>query len=511
MSERRRIEKVLVANRGEIAVRVMRTCREMGIRTVAVYSDADRGSLHVRLADEAVHIGPSPARESYLAADKVLSAAVRTGADAIHPGYGFLSERADFNRACREAGITFVGPLPESQVVMGVKTSARRRVSAAGVPVVPGSEEPLADEKEARAFADRIGYPVMLKAAAGGGGKGMKRCERGEDLTALWQTAKRESLSAFGDDRLYIEKALERPRHVEVQVFADETGNTVHLGERECSIQRRHQKIVEESPSAIVDPDLREAMGQVAVNAARAVNYLGAGTVELLVDARRNFYFLEMNTRLQVEHPVTEMVTGLDLVRMQIEVAEGRTILRQDQVTRRGHAIEARVYAEDPARGFLPAPGRITYLRVPGGPGIRDDSGVYAGWVVPQHYDPMISKVVAWAPTRLEAIERLRRGLAEYHLHGIATNTRYLRAILHHPAFRSGDYDTGFCTAHAQELLPKPDPSLEEVAVLAAAVTQFRRDQGRAQERAARGGTAEGVGWGWARPGGARGWGGGEP
>jgi len=504
MSERRRIRKVLVANRGEIAVRVIRTCREMGMATVAVYSDADRGGLHVRMADEAVHLGPSPARQSYLVPERILDAAARTGADAIHPGYGFLSERAEFNRACRDAGLTFVGPLPESQEAMGVKTSARGRMAAAGVPVVPGSDGPLSDEAEARACADRIGYPVMIKAAAGGGGKGMKRCDRAEALPALWQTARRESASAFGDDRLYLEKFLEEPRHVEVQVFADESGRTIHLGERECSVQRRHQKILEESPSPVVDEGMRSAMGKVAVAAARAVGYLGAGTVELLVDARRDFYFLEMNTRLQVEHPVTEMVTGLDLVRMQLEVAEGRPVPRQEEVERRGHAVEARVYAEDPAKGFLPSPGRITHLQVPGGPFVRNDSGVYAGWVVPPFYDPMISKLVAWAPGREQAIDRLWRALGEYRLQGIATNARYLRAVLRHPAFRAGDYDTGFCTRYAKDLLPAPDPALEEVALVAAAVAVHRRDRERAEALAARAGSGRGASSNWARLGRAR-------
>jgi len=501
MSGRKPIRKVLVANRGEIAVRVMRTCREMGIRTVAVYSDADRGALHVRMADEAVRIGPSPSRESYLAGERVLAAARQTGADAIHPGYGFLSERPDFNRACRDAGMVFIGPRPESQEAMGVKTSARKRMSAAGVPIVPGSEGPISEEKEARAYADGIGYPVMLKAAAGGGGKGMKKCERTEDFPALWQTARRESLSAFGDDRVYIEKFLEKPRHVEIQVFADEGGNTIWVGERECSVQRRHQKIVEESPSAIVDEGMRQAMGRVAVNAARAVQYVGAGTVELLVDAQRNFYFLEMNTRLQVEHPVTEMVTGLDLVRMQIEVAEGKPILKQEEIVCRGHAIEARVYAEDPARNFMPAPGKITYLRVPGGPGIRDDSGVYTGWVVPPFYDPMISKVLAWAPTRPQAIDRLMRALGDYHVHGIATNTHYLRAVLDHPAFRSGEYDTGFCGTFEKALQVPPDRALEHVALIAAAVMAFKRDHDRAEEFAARAGIAQASRSSWARQG----------
>jgi acetyl-CoA carboxylase biotin carboxylase subunit len=498
MSDPRPIRKVLVANRGEIAVRVLRTCREMGLATVAVFSDADRGALHVRMADEAVHLGPSPARDSYLSAERILDAARRTGADAVHPGYGFLSERADFNRACREAGLVFVGPRPESQEAMGVKTSARARMRAAGVPVVPGSDGPVAGEEEARAEAERIGWPVMLKAAAGGGGKGMKRIDRPEDFPRLWQTARRESMSAFGDDRLYLERFLERPRHVEVQVFADAAGRTIWLGERECSVQRRHQKIVEESPSPVADPAMREAMGRVAVEAARAVGYVGAGTVELLVDAGRRFWFLEMNTRLQVEHPVTEMVTGLDLVRLQLEVAQGLPVPRQEEIAPRGHAIEARVYAEDPSRGFLPSPGKITYLRVPGGPGVRDDSGVYDGWVVPPYYDPMISKVVAWAPTRPAAIERLRRALADYVVHGISTNLHYLRAVLDHPAFRSGDYDTGFCAAHDRALQVPPDARLEPVALVAAAVAAFKRDHDRGEAFAARAGAVRSA---WARQG----------
>jgi len=467
----RQIEKILIANRGEIAVRVIRTCREMGKRTVAVYSDADRAALHVRLADEAVHVGPSAARESYLSVERILDACRRTGADAVHPGYGFLSEKAELCRAVEAAGMAFVGPRPESMDAMGVKTTARARMAAAGVPVVPGSPGPIADEAEARAFAEKAGFPAMIKAAGGGGGKGMKRCDRAEDFGKLWQSARREAAGAFGDDRLYVEKFLDRPRHVEIQVFFDEAGHGVWLGERECSVQRRQQKVIEESPSCAVDERMREAMGEVAVRAGRAVGYRGAGTVEFLVDASGGFFFLEMNTRLQVEHPVTELCTGLDLVRMQIEVAEGRPILRQEQVLRRGHAIEARVYAEDPARGFLPSPGRITALSVPGGPGLRDDSGVYAGWTVSPFYDPMIGKLCAWGETRDQAIARLRGALQGYALHGIATNLSWLSAALDHPAFRSGDYDTGFCAAHAAELLRPPDPALEEVAVMAAAVT----------------------------------------
>ena len=507
MSPKKPIQKLLVANRGEIAVRVLRTCREMGIATVAIYSDADRGALHVRSADEAVHIGPSPARESYLVAQRILDAARRTGADAIHPGYGFLSERADFARAVEAAGITFVGPRPESIDAMGVKTAARARMAAAGVPTVPGSAAPVADEAEASAVADRIGWPVMIKAAAGGGGKGMKRCERPGDLPALWQSARREAASAFGDDRLYLEKALDQARHVEIQIFADEDGNTIWLGERECSVQRRHQKVIEESPSCVVDDRLREGMGEVAVRAARAVGYRGAGTVELLVDASRGFYFLEMNTRLQVEHPVTELTTGLDLVRLQLEVAQGAQIPSQDQIVRRGHAIEARVYAEDPARGFLPSPGKITYLRVPGGPGVRDDSGIYEGWTVSPFYDPLLSKVVAWAPTRTQAIERLLRALGEYVVHGVATNVPYLAAALDHPAFRSGEYDTSFCARYAQELVRPPDARLEEAALLAAAIDAHRREREKAEALAARGGLERGPSSStspWARLGRAR-------
>ena len=501
----RPIRKVLVANRGEIAVRVMRTCREMGIPTVAVYSDADRGSLHVRFADEAVHIGPPPSRESYLVIERLIAAARATGADAIHPGYGFLSEKAEFARAVEAAGITFVGPRPEAMEAMGVKTTARQLMQAAGVPTVPGSMAPIAAEEEARASAERIGYPVMIKAAAGGGGKGMKRCERDEDFPALWQSARREAAGAFGDDRLYLEKFLEKPRHVEIQVFADEQGRCIHLGERECSVQRRQQKVVEESPSCALDDALREAMGEVAVRAARAVGYRGAGTVEFLVDARRNFYFLEMNTRLQVEHPVTELVTGLDLVRMQLEVARGEPLaLAQEQVQRRGHAIEVRVYAEDPARNFLPQPGRISYLRLPNGPGLRDDSGVYTGWVVPQFYDPLISKLVAWAATREQAIARMQRALGEYVIHGITVNIDYLGAVLDHPAFRSGDYDTGFCERYARELLRKPDPRHEEVALIAAAVATFKRDHDEAEATAARAGAAHAARSNWLRLGRAR-------
>jgi acetyl-CoA carboxylase biotin carboxylase subunit len=501
MTPTKPIRKVLVANRGEIAVRVLRTCREMGLATVAVYSDVDRGALHVRSADEAVHVGASPARESYLAVERIVAAARRTGADAVHPGYGFLSEQAELARALEAAGITFVGPRAESMDAMAEKTAARARMAAAGVPIVPGSPAPIGDPAEAKVAADAMGYPVMIKAAAGGGGKGMKRCDRAEDFAALWQSARREAASAFGDDRLYLEKFLERPRHVEIQIFADEHGNTIWLGERECSVQRRHQKIVEESPSCLLDEGLRAAMGEVAVRAAKAVAYRGAGTVELLVDANRSFYFLEMNTRLQVEHPVTEMVTGLDLVRMQLEVARGERILGQEEIVRRGHAIEARIYAEDPARRFMPSPGRITAVRAPGGPGIRVDTGVDAGSDVPPFYDPMIAKLVAWAPTRPQAIERLLRALGEYVVQGVTVNLEYLAAVVEHPAFRAGEYDTTFCAAHEAELVPRPSARSEELALLAAAIEAYRRDREAAAALVARGTASASQ---WARLGRAR-------
>ena len=401
----RRIRKVLIANRGEIACRVIRACREVEVGTVAVFSEADRGALHVRMADEAVAIGPPPARESYLVVERILDAARRTGADAVHPGYGFLSENADFAEACAAAGVTFIGPPASAIRAMGGKTSARALMQAAGVPVVPGDNGPggkgFASPAEAKAAAAQIGYPVMLKAAAGGGGRGMRLVDSEDKLEAALAGARREALAAFGDDAVYLEKAIVRPRHIEIQVFGDEHGGAVHLYERDCSVQRRNQKVIEESPSPAIDDELRARMGEVAVRAARSVGYVGAGTIEMLFDsASRSFYFLEMNTRLQVEHPVTELVTGVDLVRWQLAVAQGEPLpLAQAEIPRRGAAIECRVYAEDSVR-FLPSPGTITSLRVPGGPGVRDDSGVVAGSVISVHYDPMISKLCTWADTR---------------------------------------------------------------------------------------------------------------
>ncbi len=483
--------KILVANRGEIAVRVMRTCREMGIHTVAVYSDADRGALHVRTADEAVRLGAAPSGESYLRMDRVIAAAKATGADAIHPGYGFLSERAAFVKACAEAGLTFIGPPASAIDAMGEKTAARRLMINAGVPVVPGMAQPESDREKAKTFAAEVGYPVMIKAAAGGGGKGMRRVDSPAAFDEGFDAAQREAQNAFGDDRIYIEKFLEKPRHVEIQIFADGHGGCVHLFERECSVQRRHQKVIEETPSPIVDPEMRAKMGEVAVRAAKAVGYVGAGTCEFLVDAHRNFYFLEMNTRLQVEHPVTEFRTGLDLVRWQLEVAAGgRLPLEQDQIPSNGHSIEARINAEDPGRNFMPSPGKISYLRLPGGPGTRIDSGVYPGYTVPMAYDSMIAKLIVWAPTRDEAIERLRRALSEFIVKGITTNIGYLKQILAHPEFRSGDYDTTFLARRAADLENAPDDDLAKVALIASAIHQFQLDQKRSRQLVA---SAEGA------------------
>lgn len=465
-----KLKKVLIANRGEIAVRIIRTCREMALGTVAVYSEADRVGLHVLTADEAVCVGPARSHESYLNIDRILAAATKTGADAIHPGYGFLSENPKFARACADAGFTFIGPPASAMEAMGDKTTARANMVKANVPVVPGTVTPLASLEEATRAASEIGYPVMLKASAGGGGKGMRRVGSADELAAAWRAARSESQSSFGNDAVYLEKLLTEPHHVEIQVFADSHGNCIHLNERECSAQRRNQKVIEETPSAIVNDELRAAMGAVAVRAAKAVGYLGAGTVEFLVDAERNFYFLEMNTRLQVEHPVTEWVTGQDLVGWQLRVAQGEALPLTESPVPRGHAIEARVYAEDPAQNFMPSPGTISALRVPAGPFVRDDTGVYAGCTVPTMYDPMISKLSAWGPTRAEAIARLDRALAEYVLVGITTNLRYLRRILSHPAFVRGDYDTGLLGRDHAELIAENERPSEELAALALAV-----------------------------------------
>ena len=463
-------DKVLIANRGEIAVRVMRTLREMGVRSVAVYSEADAQSLHVRYADEAYCVGPAPSAQSYLRADVILDVARRSGAQAIHPGYGFLSENASFAEACAAAGIVFIGPPASAIVAMGEKTQARRIMMAAGVPVVPGTEHPIPTAEEALEISRGIGFPVLVKAAAGGGGKGMRRVDHEADFLAAFAGAQREAQNAFGNGDCYIEKWIVRPKHVEIQVLADTHGNVVHLFERECSVQRRHQKVVEESPCPVLRDDVRQAMGEVAVKAARAVDYVGAGTCEFLVDKDENFYFLEMNTRLQVEHPITEAVTGVDLVEQQLLVAAGGTLpFRQEDLRQTGHAIEIRVYAEDPAKNFLPSPGRITELRAPQGHGVRDDNGFYAGSVVPPYYDPMIAKFIVHGADRERARARMLRCLDEYVVQGVETNLHFLKDCLRHPEFVDGSYDTGVVSGVLAQATVA-DASTERAALIAAAL-----------------------------------------
>jgi acetyl-CoA carboxylase biotin carboxylase subunit len=465
--------KILIANRGEIACRVIRACREMKIGTVAVYSEADKNALHVRMADEAYLIGPPPSSESYLRWEKIIEVAKRSGAEAIHPGYGFLSENSEFVRRVTDEGITFIGPSPEAMEAMGGKMSARKIAIEAGVPVVPGTVEPLESADEAIATAKEFGFPVMLKASAGGGGKGMRFVEREEDLKSALETAQSEALASFGDASVYVEKAIVRPRHIEIQIFSDKHGNHVHLGERECSIQRRHQKVVEECPSPINDADLRQRMGACAVLVAKAVDYVGAGTVEFLVsDLDRSFYFLEMNTRLQVEHPVTELVTGIDLVREQINVAWGEKLsFAQADVTWSGHAIECRVYAEDPDNNFLPSPGTITRLKLPHGSGVRDDGGIYEGSEISIYYDPMISKFATYGRTREEAIDRMRRALQEYEVGGIKTTLPFFREIVEDEEFIAGNLDTGFIPRFFERRKKKEaDEIVRDLALIASAL-----------------------------------------
>ena len=462
--------KLLVANRGEIAVRIIRACQEMGIATVAVYSEADAGALHVALADEAVPIGPPAPADSYLRGERIVAAALERGAEAVHPGYGFLSENAAFAAAVQAAGLTFVGPDPAAMRVMGSKTSARAAMAAAGVPVVPGYQESQ-DEAGLCAAAEALGYPVLVKASAGGGGKGMRTVHAPADLPHALQSARREAANAFGDDRIYLEKLIEQPRHVEFQVMGDRHGNVVHLFERECSIQRRHQKIIEETPSPLLDGTLRARMGEAAVAAARAVGYVNAGTLEFLVDAQRNFYFLEMNTRLQVEHPVTEAVTGVDLVKLQLHVAaRGPLPFRQQDLTQRGHAIECRIYAEDPATGFLPSTGRVLFAAEPVGPGVRVDAGVTTGDEITLHYDPMIAKLIVTGEDRTDAIGKLDWALRHYVLLGdVTTNIPFLRAVLAHPAFRRGEQTTALVDAVLAEWQPDAGPP-PDAALIAAAL-----------------------------------------
>jgi acetyl-CoA carboxylase biotin carboxylase subunit len=463
-------KKILIANRGEIAVRVLRACHEMGIAAVVVYSDVDRTALHVRKSDEAYPIGTAAASESYLNIGKILDVAKRSGADAIHPGYGFLSENAKFARACADAGVKFIGPTAAAMEVMGSKTRARQAMEKAGVPFVPGTSRGIESVEEAQQVAARIGYPVMLKAAAGGGGKGMRLVDAAEQLKSSLEAARSEAERSFGDSEVYIEKAIVNPRHIEMQVLADEHSNTVYLGERECSLQRRHQKVLEEAPSPIVDAQMRKRMGEVAVRVAQAARYTNAGTIEFLVDQEKNFYFLEMNTRLQVEHPVTELVTGLDLVHLQIRIAAGENLpFTQEDVNIRGHAVECRIYAEDPDNNYFPSPGKISLLLEPSGPGIRLDSGMYEGWDVPIDYDPLLAKLIGYGTDREQAIARLRRALNEYFVGGIKTNISLFRRILHDADFRAAKLDTGFLDRMLKRTEDKRTDSREaEVAAIAA-------------------------------------------
>lgn len=465
------IKKILIANRGEIALRVMRTCREMGIKSVAVYSEADRNSKHVMYADDAYFIGPSPSNESYLVIDKIIEAAKSTNADAIHPGYGFLSEKAEFAERCQKEGIIFIGPSAYAMNTMGDKITARKTMIAANVPVVPGTTEKLTDEAEALRIIEQIGLPVIIKASAGGGGKGMRLVKNNSEVKEAIRAAKSEAMTAFGDDAIYIERYIESPHHIEFQVLADSHGNTIHLCERECSVQRRHQKVIEETPSVIVDADLRKRMGESAVKAAKAVNYENAGTIEFLVDDKGNYYFLEMNTRLQVEHPITEAVVGVDLVREQINVANGlKLTYSQDQITQRGHAIECRVYAEDPNNNFMPCPGKIRNITEPLGIGVRTDGYVYSGYEIPIYYDPMISKIIVWGENRLEAINRMNRVLDEYKISGVKTSIGFMKRIMETPDFVNGTYDTHFIEKNHDFLfeLDQMEPELEDMAIISA-------------------------------------------
>lgn len=464
------IEKILVANRGEIAVRVMRSCREMGIYTVAVFSEADRKAMHVRYADEAVCIGPAPSADSYLNIEKIIAVARQTGAGAIHPGYGFLSENAHFAERCAEEGIIFIGPSPEAIRVMGDKISARQAVTKHGVPVVPGTDGPISDEEEAMKFIEKTGLPVMIKASAGGGGKGMRLVKHESEIRSAIRAARSEAKAAFGDDSIFIEKYISSPHHIEFQILADKHGNTIHLFERECSVQRRHQKVVEETPSPLMTPELRREMGEKAVLAARSVNYHGAGTIEFIVDNNLNYYFLEMNTRLQVEHPITERVVGVDLVKQQIKIANGEVLsLKQDDLVQNGHAIECRIYAEDPDNNFMPSPGLIQHITEPLGLGVRHDGYVYEGYEIPIYYDPLISKLIVWAGTRDEAIDRMRRALYAYKITGVKTSIRFLKRIMECPDFKNGNYNTHFIEKNHDFLLNRQDcPSdCEDVAIMA--------------------------------------------
>ena len=471
--------KVLIANRGEIAVRVMRACHELGVRTVAVYSEADARAAHVREADEAVEIGPAPSSESYLRIDRILDAARSTGAEAIHPGYGFLSEREAFARAVRDAGLTWIGPPAEAIAAMGSKTAARTLAVAAGVPVVPGTTNSVADAAEAAELAKEFGYPVLLKAAAGGGGKGMRVVADASELAGALDAARREAKSAFGDDAVYLEKFITAPRHVEIQILADAHGTTLSLGERECSVQRRHQKMIEESPSVAVNPELRREMGETAVRAARAAGYVNAGTCEFLLDASGSFYFLEMNTRLQVEHPVTELVTGIDIVQWQLRIASGERLpFRQEDISPRGWAIECRITSEDALNGFLPSTGKISHLHLPGGPGVRWDGGIEPGSEIGLYYDPMLAKLIVWAPDREQAVRRMRRGLVDLTILGVETSRDFHVRVMDDAEFQRGDIDIQWLERRLPSLLERrsSDESLRVAAIAAALLGERARN-----------------------------------
>ncbi|MCC6319376.1 MAG: acetyl-CoA carboxylase biotin carboxylase subunit [Gemmatimonadaceae bacterium] len=474
-------DKLLVANRGEIALRIIRACRELGVRTVAVYSDADAQAPHTRAADEAVNIGPAASSESYLRGDRLIEAAQRVGAQAIHPGYGFLSEREWFSRAVRDAGLVFVGPPPEAIAAMGSKTAARQLAIRAGVPVVPGTTENLRDADEAAAIATQYGYPVLLKAAAGGGGKGMRVVREAQEIASALDAARREAKNAFGDDAVYVEKYIEGPRHVEIQVLADTHGTVLSLGERECSVQRRHQKMIEEAPSVAVSPELRQRMGDTAVAAAREAGYVNAGTCEFLLDRDGQFYFLEMNTRLQVEHPVTELVTGLDIVQWQIRIAAGERLPFPANMTPRGWAIECRITSEDPANGFLPSTGRIEFLQVPSGPGVRWDGGIEAGSSIGLHYDPMLAKLIVWGATREDAVARMKRALSELTIVGVETSREFHLRVMEDAEFRRGDIEIQWLERRLPSLVnaPAPDAGVRVAAIAAALIAD--RDRGRAR------------------------------
>jgi acetyl-CoA carboxylase biotin carboxylase subunit len=473
-------KRILIANRGEIAVRITRACRELDIETVAVYSEADRESLHVKYADHAYPIGPAPSAQSYISNDQIIGVAKKSRAEAIHPGYGFLAENAGFAQRCKDEGIVFIGPSPEVIDQMGDKVKARQIMKAAGVPVVPGSDGILNSEEEVLQTAEAIGYPFMLKAVAGGGGKGLRLVRAQREVRSAFRAVRSEAASSFGDPRLYVEKFIERPRHVEIQILADKYGRVIHLYDRECSIQRRHQKVLEESPAPGLDDRTRRRIGRIAIQGARAVGYVGAGTLEFLLDQEQNFYFLEMNTRLQVEHAVTERVVGIDLVKAQIEIAAGGYLpWRQRHIIQTGHAIECRIYAEDPENDFMPYPGRIEGLRLPEGMGLRNDCGVYEGAEVPIYYDPMIAKLITWGENRVEAILRMRRALREYQVRGIKTNIAFNQWILRHPRFMSGDFSTSFIDEEYRSTSKEEVYPHKEIALASAAIAALHREHER--------------------------------